>query len=414
MSESQPPASPSPAFEARIAACAGVIVRIGLNLQPRQRLLIAEPYELHGVTPEAKPLVDAVIAAAGAVTGDHPNGVEVIRGDQRRLRGFIADRNWRGLSLLAADNARRMNDYVARGDALLFLLGSHPTLTTDLPPDRVAEARRIGNEYFGEISRQLTQGLTNWTAAPAPSRDWADAAYPDFPPDSRMAALWAAVFEALRINSRGSESDALAAWDTHLRKLQKHRDELNARRLGGIRFCDDGTDLSVTLPAEHVWCTACMRSKAGVPFVANLPTEEIFTLPHKDSAQGILTAGRPVVFGGTIIDGITLEFQNGRVVNAAARHGGVLLRQLLETDEGAARLGEVAILAGESAAGKSPDPPWSKGRLFHHVLLDENAGNHVALGEGYAFCLKSPNPGALNRSLIHVDVPVAAKANLLA
>jgi aminopeptidase len=194
---------------------------------------------------------------------------------------------------------------------------------------------------------------------------------------------------------------------------------LNAQRFKSLTYQGEGTHLTVTLPPEHLWCTASLRTKTGVPFVANLPTEEVFTLPDKDSAHGTVRIARPITFGGSVIDGIELEFQRGRVVKASARTGDALLQRLLDTDAGACRLGEVALVDNEPEwAPVSPPSPIAGGntggspRLFHHALLDENACSHLALGEGYGFCLKSPNSAALNRSLIHVDLPVAAKANL--
>jgi aminopeptidase len=403
-------------FPTRLDAFAEVIVRVGLNLQPGQRLLIAEPYELQGVSRSAEIIVDAVKTSAAKRGLAKPEMIEVIWGDPVRLREFAAKEDWKGLARLVAANADKINDSVDAGDAVLFLLGSQPGLMEGIAPRRVAETRRIGNEYFGPVAQQLTQGATNWTAAPAPSAEWAHEIYADLSPTQRLPALWDAVFEATRIPKYKAGADALVAWNDHLRLLEKRRDELNVRRYKSLSYQGEGTDLTVSLPSEHLWCTASMRTESGVHFVANLPTEEVFTLPHRDSAEGIVRITRPVVFGGALIDGINLEFKNGRVVNATARTGEMLLHRLLGADPGANRLGEVAIV-GENLSStlSSPEalsPPWSRNRLFRHVLLDENAGSHIALGEGYGFCLKSPNREALNRSLIHVDLSITATANL--
>jgi len=410
-----------PDFERRLRDYAEVIVRIGLNLQRGQRLLMAEPYELQGVARSALPLVEAVKAAA--MTAGCA-GVEIIWGDAARLREFAVKKDWTGLSRLATNNAGQMEAYVHNGDALLFLLGSHPTLMEGLPSRQVAQARNICGEDFGAIAHELVQGATNWTAVPAPSSGWADMAFPELAPEQRLDALWATVFAALRIkaareSSAGDQSDtclsqSISDWKTHLQALASHRDELNARRFRSIQFLGPGTDLIVAMPREHVWCTACLRSKTGIEFVANLPTEEVFTLPHKDSAHGTARIVRPITFGGAIIDGIELEFAQGRIVNATARTGDALLQRLITTDPGACRLGEIALTGDfirNTEIGASA-PPWASGRLLHHVLLDENASSHIALGEGYGFCLSLPNPDALNRSLIHVDLSLNATANL--
>lgn len=409
-------------FSTHLAAYSELIVRTGLNLQAGQRLIVAEPYEDHGVPRSAEPLVAAIRAAALKVAGTAPGMIEIIWSNPKRLREFASKGNWRGLSQLVAANAHKINDHISRRDAVLFLLGSQSTLMTGIAPAHAAETRRIGNEYFGPVVQELMRAATNWTAVPSPTQEWADAVYPDFPAAERLPALWEAVFDTMRIPDRGPttsgntmEEEMFSEWDLHLRKLRTRTDELNANRFTSLSYIGIGTHLTLSLPSEHRWCTAAMQTRSGISFLANLPTEEVFTLPHKDSANGIARVARPVVFGGTVIDGIELEFRDGIVVSAGARKNESLLFQLLDTDHGAPRLGEVAIVIDS----RSPDPlarptPFArhKNRFFHHVLLDENACNHVALGAGYGFCLTAPNPAALNHSLIHLDLPIAAEAHL--
>lgn len=438
-----------PDFASRLHAIGEVIVRVGLNLQDGQRLLIAEPYELQGVDRSADVIVEAVKVAAMEVGCPHSAGIEVIWSDGTRLRAFAEKKDWSGFARLVAANARMMERYVSQGDALLFLQGSQPGLMDGLAAESIAELRRIGWEHFGPVAQQLVAGATNWTVAPAPSPAWANAVYADLPREQRLAALWDEVFAATRIHQwsvpsgraqnpsggRVPPDSHLAVWQAHLRVLQNRRDDLNAQRLKTLRYQGDGTDLTVTLPTEHRWCTAQLTSKSGVSFVANLPTEEVFTLPHKNSAEGVVRVSRPVNYGGTVIDGIELEFRRGRVVQAKARLGNDVLNRLLDTDEGAARLGEVAIVGEQSGWAavsrfdkrRTPSPtkgtPPPRGgenvgshrtqRLFCHPLLDENASNHIALGDGYEFCLRQPDPAVLNRSLIHVDLSIDAHATCL-
>ncbi|MDB6114533.1 MAG: Aminopeptidase Metallo peptidase [Lacunisphaera sp.] len=381
-------------FEPRLRSLAEVIVRVGLNLQRGQRLLIAEPYELQGVARSAEVMVEAVKLAAGGEA-------EVIWGDGACLRQFAEQADWRGFSQLVATNADLMQAAVKRGDALLFLQGNQPRLMDGIAAGRVTELRRIAWEHFGPIAQQLTAGATNWTVAPAPSPAWAHVVFADLPSEERLAALWHTVFASCRVN----EPSPLAAWHTHLQALQKCRDGLNAQRLKSLRYLGPGTDLTVTLPAGHLWFTAQLQTKSGVPFVANLPTEEVFTVPHRDSATGTVRGSRPINYGGAVIDGIVLEFRGGRVIKATAKQNDALLQQLLATDEGASRLGEVAMVLHETSLARTR-------RLFHHPLLDENTSNHIALGEAYPFCLRAPDAAAFNRSLIHVDLPLEARVTL--
>lgn len=410
-----------PDFESRLRTLADVIVRVGLNLPRGQRLLIAEPYELQGVARSAEVIVEAVRVAAIAAGCPHPAGLDIIWGDGPRLREFAAQADRRGFAQLVAANATRMQAAIGQGDALLFLPGSHPRLLEGIAPERITALRRIAWEYFGPIAQQLIGGATNWTAAPAPSPEWANHVYAEFPAEQRLAALWHQVFEAMKIPEWSVTSgcapetppggrvppsdDALVAWQSHLQALQNYRNDLNAQQLRTLRYQGVGTDLTVTLPSEHLWCTAQLTSRAGRSFVANLPTEEVFTLPQRNSAEGIARVSRPINYGGAVIDGIELEFRHGRVVKARAKTNAALLNQLLATDEGSARLGEVALVPHETSLARS-------GRNFHHTLLDENASSHIALGDAYAFCLRSPNSAAQNRSLIHVDLPLDARVTL--
>lgn len=396
-----------PDFSERLTAFATVIERVGLNLQPGQRLLIAEPYELQGVARSAEVIVDAIRAGTGAA-------IDVQWGEGGRLRQLVERRQWRDLARITSSNADRMREYIANGDAILFLLGSQPRLMTGLRMDDVAEFRHIAWQHFGPVAQELTAGATNWTIAPAPSPAWANFVYNDLASTDRLAALWTAIFAAFRCDERSR--DPVAAWSRHLEKLAQRRDELNARRLVSVHYRGPGTDLRVRLPAEHRWCTAQLTTKSGVPFVANLPTEEIFTAPIKDSASGSMTGSRPINYGGSVIDGIELGFSAGRVVRARARTGDELLQRLLDTDDGARYVGEIALvptidraLFDEPAAEVDEGPRIT--RLFHHPLLDENASNHIALGEAYSFC-SSGESSALNRSLIHVDLPFDAAAGV--
>ncbi|MEO6994502.1 MAG: aminopeptidase [Lacunisphaera sp.] len=407
-------------FSIRLAAYAELIVRTGLNLQSGQRLIIAEPYEAHGVSPGAEPLVNAIRAAAFKVAGTAPAMIEIVWSNPKQLREFALKGNWRRLSQLVAANAHKINDYLVRRDAVLFLLGSPSRLMDGIPPAHTAETRRIGNEYIGPVLQQLMQAATNWTAVPSPTQDWAEAVFPELPGTQRLAALWGAVFDTMRVpdcalkpSGKSAEEAMFSAWEIHLRKLQRRADELNTQRFTSLSYRGEGTDLTVSLPPEHRWCTAAMRTRSGIPFLANLPTEEVFTLPHKDSASGIVRVARPVVFGGAAIRGIELEFRDGLVVSASAKENGPLLHQLLDIDPGARRLGEVAIVLDSLSADPLARPAQLTryhDRFFHQVLLDENAGNHIALGSGYGFCLNAPNPGALNASLIHLDLPIVAEA----
>lgn len=390
-----------------LRAYARVVVEVGLNLRPGQRLLLAEPYELQGVSREAADLVKEVAACA---RGAGASQVDAIWGDEAGLRRIYERNDRRAFERLVQRTVGQMAVAMEHGDALLFLESSHPTLLQGIPADRLVDWRALAWSRFGVVAGPLARGATNWTVAAAPTGPWADAVYPEAAPDARLPALWTALSTACGL----AEPDPVATWRRHLTDLERRRVELNARPPARIRYRGPGTDLTVALPAGHRWCTAAMTTADGRPFVANLPTREVFTLPHRDSTEGSVRVARPVGHGGGVIDGIELEFQRGRVVRASARSGGDLLERLLATDEGAARLGEVAWVPDVAA-------PETGRRAFFHPLLDENAGNHLALGQAYPGTFpradrlppRQLDAAGFNRSLLHVDLPVDAVMDLI-
>lgn len=378
-----------------------VIVHRGLALRPGQPVLATDPYDLHGVHPEAAAaLSDALRALLAETAGGE---LVLLEAEPERLRAVVMNRDWPALVPWLRARARLMQSHLESGGAFLFLTGSAPALLAGLPEDAVAEFRTRAWREFGPLSTRLVAGETQWTCAPAPTAAWADVAYADLTAPDRLPALWSAVLEALHVRPG---ADAANAWAEQLRELGGARERLEQRRIAGVRYTGPGTDLTIGLPSDHRWCTAVLHSGAGIEFVANLPTAEVFTAPDRESANGVLRCAAPVAYGGQVIRGLELEFRAGKVVAHRADAGGELLARLLGTDEGSRRLGEVAVVPRR--------PSWAKsGRLFHHALLDENAFPHVALGDSYAFTSGGRHPRALNHSLVHVDLPLDAEVALL-
>jgi aminopeptidase len=390
-------------FAARLDAMAQVIVRVGVNLQPGQRLLVAEPYEQLGVARSAEVIVHAVTRVAAELESE----VDVIWSDPAAVRQFVENEDHAGHARLAGGQVRRMERHVAAGGALLFLTGSLPRMLAGLPADRAAAFHRANWLHLGPLVQRLMAGETQWSIAPAPSPTWAALTFSDLPTEARLAALWHAVFGALRATD---SSRAVADWRGHLATLRAAAERLNAQRVRRVHFAGDGTDLTVELPSGHQWCTAERTSRRGVPFVANLPTEEVFTVPDRRRVHGRARISRPIVQGGVLLQGVELVFAEGRVIEARAETGGEFLCELLATDDGAARLGEVALVGADQSG---PGDGWQQARnLYHHPLLDENAAHHIALGEAYPFCHRGWWKRAVNRSAVHVDLPLAARATL--
>lgn len=385
---------------------AEVIVRVGLNLQAGQSLLVTDPYDLHGVHPESQALINAVRAAA-------PGETSVILGDPAALRAMYEADDLAAFERLVSSNIRQMRKHLAAGGAFLFMPGSIPQLLAGLPSERISRFDAVKWKHLGPLIRILLTGATQWTLIPAPCQAWADITYSDLPEDQRLPALWSTLARALRIEpGERTPVDAPAAhgsvvdiWRLHLAKLTKRRDELNSMRHRRIRYVGPGTELTLELPRFHRWCTAQLVTRRGVSFVVNLPTEEIFTAPKRCSASGRVRVIRPVTHAGVVISGIELEFHRGRVRTASAATNADLLHRVLSTDDGADRVGEVAIIP------RGGNLPWGKASL-NHALLDENAAPHIALGDSYRFCSRAWLPLAINSSQIHIDLPLEAKAEL--
>jgi aminopeptidase len=252
---------------------------------------------------------------------------------------------------------------------------------------------------------QVSRNDTNWAVVAAASSGWAEKIYPGLPTSDAVARLWEAIARMCRLDT----PDPLAAWEAHLGNLAARSEYLNSKRYSALKYTGPGTDLTLGLPDGHIWVSGRSASRAGVPFTANLPTEEVFTIAHKDRVEGTVRASKPLSYGSTLIDGFTVTFERGRIVKMTAEKNADTLQRLLDTDEGARRLGEVALVPHSSPISQS-------GLLYYNTLFDENAASHVALGNAYKFTLKGGNDmsdaefekAGGNRSGVHVDFMIGS------
>jgi aminopeptidase len=251
----------------------------------------------------------------------------------------------------------------------------------------------------------ISRNQTNWAVIAAASSGWAARVFPDRRPEEQVSRLWDEINRMCRLDS----PDPVAAWQKHIDQLAARADYLNHKRYAALRYRGPGTDLTVGLPAAHVWVSGHAISRSGIRFTANLPTEEVFTIPHKDLTEGVVRSSKPLSYGGTLIENFNLRFSGGRVVAADAARGEAVLRQLVETDAGASRLGEIALVPHSSPVSQS-------GRLFYNTLFDENAATHLALGAAYRFTIRggeSMDEDAFaqaggNYSAVHVDFMIGS------
>jgi len=380
-------------FDQLLGKYADVVVRIGLNLRKGQRLL------LRGILEDA-PLMRKVTESAykaGAVY------VEPIYTDERiaRIRFEYADPE----SLTEVPNwmVTRFEEYYERMDAELAIQSFDPELLAGISPDLIAKYRKAVAQKFEPLRKY--ENTTNWCVVATASPAWARKVFPDVPAKEAVEKLWAEIFASCRIY----EADPVAAWQEHVENLKKYRDYLNAQKFSALHYKSPSTDLTIGLPEQHLWQGAQAEFKNGITGIPNLPTEEVFTTPHKDKVDGTVASTMPLNYGGVLIEDFSLTFENGRAVKVSAKKGEETLKKLIETDENAARLGECALVPNSS-------PISQRKILFYNTLFDENASCHVAIGNSYRDTIVGGEDmteeefaaAGGNKSLTHVDFMIGS------
>jgi aminopeptidase len=388
-------------FQQQLEAYGKLAVKVALNLQPGQRLIILGPLAT-GVSFEAAPLVRHI--AASAYRAGAPL-VEVVWGDEALLLTRFAHAPHESLSEFSTWLPKALTEHVEAGHAVLSIYANDPDLLKNEPPEGVGALQQATSRAMQPFRELISRNQTNWAVIAAAGSGWAAKVFPDRRPDEQIARLWDEINRLCRLD----RPDPVLAWQTHIDELAARADYLNRQHYDSLRYSGPGTDVTIGLPAAHVWVSGHTTSRAGIQFTANLPTEEVFTIPHKDRVDGTVRSTKPLSYGGTLVEDFTLRFSEGRVVDVKASRGETVLRQLVETDAGAGRLGEVALVPHSSPVSQS-------GRLFYNTLFDENAATHVALGAAYKFTLRgaeSMDEDAFghaggNRSVIHVDFMIGS------
>jgi aminopeptidase len=372
----------------RLAEYARLAVRVGLNLQAGQVLGV-------NALLEHAPLARAVAREAYAAGAKF---VDVLYSDQHVRRAHIQGAAEDALDWSPPWLVRRLDDLGANGGALLGISGNpEPEVFADLDATRVGGARM---RAVAEASLRLSDGLCNWAIVACPNEGWAKTVFGE--PD--LERLWGAVASAVRLD----EPDPVAAWQTHIEKLVERADALNGRRFDALRYSGPGTDLTIGLHPESTWMAARDEVR-GIEYVPNMPTEEVFTAPDARRVDGTVRATYPLQIQGTIVRGLEVRFEGGRAVYIRADQGEELMRTHIATDDGAARLGEVALVDGSSRVGRS-------GIVFYDTLFDENASSHIALGMAILQAVDgssalSPDERqarGINHSSIHTDFMIGS------
>ena len=380
---------------------ADAIVRVGLNLRAGQRLIITNATS-RGVPPAGRALVHAVTRAAYAAGARF---VDVIWGDEEMLRLRVQNAPADSFSEYPKWQVNGITDIIKNGDALLSIYANNPDVYNGLDPERLGAMQRSHLENYQEISLSVTRNAINWCVVASGAPAWAAKVFPDLPVEEAEAKLWQAIFEM----TRAVEPDPVAAWVEHIKNLRKRADYLQAKKYNALHYKSDKTDFTLGLPNGHKWISAQSLAENGVVFTANMPTEEIFTLPDRHRADGVVHSTFPLSYGGSLIEDFTVTFENGKIVRVAAKKNEAILQKLVDTDEGSTRLGEVALVPVSS-------PIARRGDLFYNTLFDENASCHIAIGRAYRFTLTGGeeltdeefNSAGGNTSITHVDFMIGS------
>ena len=382
-------------FETRLNAYAELIVRVGLNLQAGQRLFVRG-------TRENPALAYAVARHA------YRAGVEMVQvywEDDAWDLIRVQESPQAALSQYPDGLAYTFNASAERGDAFLLMYSPDPALFQNEDPERVKMFHHARPSALRPMLQKQSRNGFPWLAVRVPNASWAARMFPNDSPAMQMQKMWDVIFSICRADT----GDAIGAWRAHLAALEKRRAYMNAKQYAGLHFKSAVTDLRLGLPRGHVWFGGESVAPNGLPFVANIPTEEIFTLPHRAQTNGYVKTTRPISIHGVLIDQFAFTFENGRIVRVEAKNNQATLEKLIATDAGASYLGEVALVAASNPIGRT-------GMLFYDGLYDENAASHIAVGRAYRFTLRDSDNLAAddfaaaggNDSAIHDDFMIGS------
>ena len=369
---------------------AEVAVKVGLRLEPGQDMLLTAPTS-------ALPLVRRIAehaykAGAGLVTpifSDEEIALSRYRFAPEQSFDRAASWLYEGMSKAFSANTAR-----------LAIVGDDPMLLSGEDPAKVARASKANSIAYKPALEKIVTFDINWNIVAYPSLSWAKRVFPDDDADVAVGKLADAIFAASRVDN----DNPIAAWEKHNATLRTRTEWLNGQRFKALHYSGPGTDLTIGLADGHEWEGGASTAKNGITCNANIPTEEVFTTPHARRVEGHVVSSKPLSYQGSLIDNIAVKFEEGRIVQARASRGEEVLNKVLDTDEGARRLGEVALVPHSSPISKS-------GLLFFNTLFDENAACHIALGQCYSKCFVNGDkltPDQItaqggNKSLIHID-----------
>ena len=382
-------------FEEKLAQFAELAVKVGTNIQKGQTLLINTTVD----TIEFTRLVvkEAYKAGAARVTVNYSDDV-VARQlfENASVEEFEKFPRW---------ITEQRDELIERGGALLWIDAADPDLMAGIPVEKISANQKASGKALENYRDAVMNDKIAWSIIAIPSKKWAAKVFPELPEEEQVPAMWEAIFKTVRIG----EGSAVENWQAHLKNLHVRGDLMNEKHFAKLHYTAPGTDLIVGLPDKHIWATGSSKTPQGTEFVANMPTEEVFTLPSKYDVNGYVSSTKPLVYQGNIIDNFKLTFENGVIVKAEAQQGEELLNELIKADEGSKYIGEIALVPHES-------PISASGLLYYNTLFDENASNHIAIGAAYPTCYEGGSElseeemdkAGINVSITHEDFMVGS------
>ena len=380
----------SPIDPQKLDKLAQLAVKVGLGLREGQDLFLTSPTS---ALPLARKITEyAYKAGAGLVTTIFADE-EMTLARYRYGHDLSFDRapGW-----LYDGLARAFDDNTAR----LAISGDNPMLLGSEDPEKVGRANRALSKAYRPALTKIVAHEINWSIVPYPGASWARVVFPDDEEDVAIGKLADAIFKATRV----STSDPVAAWDEHNKALYARREWLTGKNFAVLKYTGPGTDLTLGLAEGHAWKGGGGVARNGVRCNPNIPTEEVFTTPHRLRVDGIVSATKPLSYNGTLITDIAMKFEGGKITEVKAARGRDVLEKAMDSDEGGRRIGEVALVPHSSPISQS-------GILFYNTLFDENAASHIALGQCYSDCFvdgETITPEEVerrggNKSVIHID-----------
>lgn len=382
-------------FKEKLKKYAELAVKVGINIQKGQTLVINAPL--------ASAEFVRVVAKKAYESG--AKNVHVEWTDEQLTLIKYLNAPEEAFSEYPMWKAKGMEEMAKAGAGFLSILAANPDLLKGVNSERIATANKTASKALAPYKNYVMSDKACWCVMSVPTKEWAAKVFPNLNEYESIEKLWYNIFKATRVD----KENPVAAWEEHINNFKSKLDYLNRKKFKKLHYKSSITDLTIELSEKHLWLGGGSYSEKGTYFVANMPTEEIFTLPKRDGVNGTVKSTKPLNYGGNLIEDFSITFENGKVIDFSAKQGYEILKKLIETDEGSHYLGEVALVPYDS-------PISNTNIIFYNTLFDENASCHLALGRAYPTCLEGgaemsdvelKNNGA-NSSLTHVDFMVGS------